>query len=489
MTVTTDFSSGYQPPGVYIGEQSNTIPTATGLPPARMVLIGRGQGGIATTEQITLTDAGVRLANKGIIEASIAITAVSDDSVVANTEYTVDKVTVTEQPQDYHIDISRVPTSVLPAGTAVWVTYESVPMNYYAKRTFTSPSDIANIYGPALTTGGDPTDPGYTPINSPLTLAAQIAFANGAAEVVLVPLATDKTATSPQVQAALLAAYEQIGTDYSASIVVPLTDGLADADAITAAADLRGHLASASNGGYYRIGVFGQPLGATSTPAELINSGGVAYERLIVAYASTEGMLYRTDVNGDRLMLGHQYLAAAYAGRLVANPVQQSLTRQRISGFAGVGQSPSRSEKDTWASQGVALTEVDRQNRIIVRHGTSTDRSNLVSSEPSLIRARDVMVGLIQTGLDNSELIGSAMTLDSPISVKSVVAGVLEYCETNGTFVSYKDLQSRIAQMNPSIIEVRFAYRPAFPLNYILVTFSVDLTTGDAELTESTVVA
>lgn len=491
MTVTTDFTSGYQPPGVYIGEQSTSIPTATGLPPTRLVLIGRGQGGTKTTEQVALAEAGTRLAVKGIIESTITVTAVSDDSTVAETEYTLSKIEVSEKPQDYFYEIYRVPSSeTTPEGTVVWVTYESVSVDYFSVRTFTNPTDISNIYGPALSGPGDVTDPTYEPINSPLTLASEIAFANGAAEVMLVPLNTDAAANSNNVVSAIKEAYSKISSNYSASVIVPLTDGLSDSDAIVAAADLRGHLASSSNAGYYRVGIFGQPIESTSNPAELVGSGGVSYERLIVAYASPEGMTYRTQSPGsnDRLMVGHQYLAAAYGGRMASLPVQQSLTRQRVAGFAGIGTAPSVTQKNSWAAAGVALTEVDRQGRVIVRHGTSTDRSNLVSSEPSLVRARDVMVSLIQSGLDNSDLIGSAMTEDSPLSVKSVVSGVLEYCQANGTFVGYRDLQSRIAATQPSIIEVRFSYRPSFPLNYIMVTFSVDLSTGDAELTETTAV-
>lgn len=485
MTVTTDFTSGYQPPGVYIGEQSNTIPTATGLPPVRLVLIGRGQGGIRGSEQISLIDDGVRLAVKGILESTVEVTSVSNGAVVEETEYTVQKVTLSESPQDHYLEITRVPSSeTVPEGTTVWVTYESIPVDYFAKRTFTNAADISNVYGPGIVRRSEE-DSLDNPVNSPLTLASEIAFANGASEVILVPLNLDASADSEQVVSAISAAYDKVSSDYAASVIVPLTDGLTDSDSIIAAANLRGHVASASNAGYYRIGIFGQPSGATSSPAELVNSGGVSYERMVVAYASEEGMIYRSSATGERIVLGHQYLAAAYGGRMVSLPVQQSLTRQRVAGFAGVGTAPSVTEKNAWAHAGVALTEVDRQGRVIIRHGTSTDRSNLVSSEPSLIRARDTMVGLIQTGLDNSDLIGSAMTQDSPLSVKSIVSGVLEYCKANGTFVDYNSLQARIAQMNPSIIEVRFAYRPAFPLNYIMVTFSVDLSTGEADMTET----
>lgn len=91
------------------------------------------------------------------------------------------------------------------------------------------------------------------------------------------------------------------------------------------------------------------------------------------------------------------------------------------------------------------------------------------------------MVSMIQTGLDTSDLIGSAMDENSTMSVKSVIAGVLEYVKGEGVIVDYRSLQARVQSLNPSVIEVRFGYRPSFPLNYIMVTFAIDLSSGDVE--------
>jgi hypothetical protein len=48
--------------------------------------------------------------------------------------------------------------------------------------------------------------------------------------------------------------------------------------------------------------------------------------------------------------------------------------------------------------------------------------------------------------------------------------------------VDYANVQVRqLAQ--PTTIEVRFNYRPAFPINYINIVFGIDLTTGDLTTT------
>ena len=481
MTVTTtDLSSGYAPPGVYIAEQSQPISTATGLPPARLTLLGRGQGAQSATEQVTLSDDGVRLAVKGINEGSVEVRAVSDDSVISPTDYTLEQEVVSDASSDYYYRLTRASGATAPSGTTVWVSYTYIPVGYDEPRVYTTPSDVAAMYGPALS--GD----AENPVNSPLTLAAELAFANGAGQIVIVPLDVAPGAASADVLAALNAGYDKISADYSSTVVVPLTDGLDATDAVSAGAALRGHVNTMSAQGYYRIGIFGAPLTYTSAPTELVNTGGLVSPRLIVAYASEQGLVYRSNADGTRVNLGHQYLAAALAGRMVSLPVARSLTRQAMTGFMDIGGSLNATTKNTYAASGILLVEKNRQGRIIVRHGTSTDRSNLAASEPSVVRARDVMIAMVQTGLDSSDLIGSAMDENSALSVKSVVSGVLEYVTGEGVIVDYSNLQVRVQSLNPSVIEVRFAYRPSFPLNYIMVNFAIDLSTGEADLDDTT---
>lgn len=477
MTVTTmDLSQGYAPPGVYIAEQSQPITTATGLPPARLTLLGRGQGAQEASEQVMLTESGVRLASKGINEGSVTVKAVSDDSDIAPTEFALEQEVQSEAESDYYYRLSRVTGSDVPDGTMVWVNYTFTPVGYNVPRVFSTPSDVASMYGPPLAGQG-----AEDPINSPISLAAELAFMNGAAEVVIVPVEVAAGAASAQTRTALQAAYDKIGGDYSSSVIVPITDGLDAADAVSAAADLRTHVSQMSASGYYRVGIYGAPLSVESSPAEIVSTGGLSSSRLMLAYASENGLVYRSNTDGSRINLGHQYLAAALGGRMVSLPVARSLTRQVVTGFQDIGGTLSVTTKNAYAAAGILLVEKNRMGRLIVRHGTSTDRSNLAASEPSVTRARDVMVSMIQTGLDTSDLIGSAMDENSTMSVKSVIAGVLEYVKGEGVIVDYRSLQARVQSLNPSVIEVRFGYRPSFPLNYIMVTFAIDLSSGDVE--------
>lgn len=484
--MTVDFTHGYQPPGVYIEEDPTPLVSTTGLPPVRVAILGRALGHQSRTQQITLTDTEVRLTARGIDATSVSVRKVADNTTLAAGEVQVTATTAgPEGAQDYYTDIKLAAEADTEPGTAVWVTYNYVVPDYFAPRTLDNFEDVKALYGTPLNlTSQAVGDTAYQGVVSPLSLAAQFALLNGAPEVVLVPIEADADATSAEVKSALSAAYAKISTDYAVSLVVPLTDGVATADAAGVGLDLQAHVFSASNDGFLRTAVLGFDPAVTTAPDTLVSTGGFKSKRIMVAFASPSGLqVYNGNAN-QTVVVGHQYLAAAYAGRMAALPVQKSLTKEQIAGFAGVAGTPlSNALKNQYAAGGIAVTEIDRLGRIVVRHGLTTDRTNINTAEISVVRARDTMVTLLQNGVEQSGLVGQAIDDQTPLNVKSVVAGLLEYAASNGVFVSYGDLGVRQASTDPSVIEVKFAYRPAYPLNYILISFSINVTTGDSDLT------
>jgi hypothetical protein len=188
----------------------------------------------------------------------------------------------------------------------------------------------------------------------PLSMAAKVAFENGARELVL--LAAE--GTSSVTAAALAAAYPKILNLHEVGVVVPVTAGITSGgDLGTAATDLANHCANASADGFFRIGIIGVDTGyTTGTPeaiAETANS-----KRVMVAWPNK--LLYYNAFTGSTVEVGGQYLAAAYAGRLVSRPVQHGLTRKGITSFAGISAtalaSMTKAAKDTWSDSGEPIT-------------------------------------------------------------------------------------------------------------------------------------
>ncbi len=475
-----NFGQGYNPPGVYIEEDATPLAANPigGLPSQRVVLIGQAVGKQSRTAQIVLGTTAVVLPDRGIDTATLSVTSVATSTLLAPAEYTATKGS---PPQD---GSARDYTTTITAATdkgPVWVTYSYTTPDYFEPTLMDSLDDIVSKYGAPF--ASDPS--AAVQVTSPITLAAMLAFANGAAQIVMAPY-DSATTDSTAVRTAIQAVYNRISTSYGDSIVVPIPSGMSSQSNMQSAiGDLAGHLNTASTEGYFRVGVIGFPV---TTPPVLPTGLGITSPRVMLAYAAPGGLQIFNSTTGQALTVGHEYLGAALAGRMAYLPVQKSLTREQMAGFSGiVGKALSSGEKNSYSAAGVTVLESDRTNRLIVRHAVSTDPSNLFSTEVSLTRARDAMISVLQSSLDQSGLIGDPIDANTTVAVKTIAAGALELCKGQDVIVDYSNLQVRQASAMPSVVEVRFSYKPSFPLNFITVTFSVDLSMStDAAITDVT---
>src|SRR5690606_12166436 len=114
----------------------------------------------------------------------------------------------------------------------------------------------------------------------------------------------------------------------------------------------------------------------------------------------------------------------------------------------------------------------------------SRDWSSDVCSSDLLVRIGDAVHQTVQGSLENSNLIGSPIDADMVIRIQGVIQGALEQMRISNTIVSWTGLSVQQQSVDPSVVEARFAYRPAVPLNYIVVSYTVDLNTG--EISETT---
>jgi len=77
----------------------------------------------------------------------------------------------------------------------------------------------------------------------------------------------------------------------------------------------------------------------------------------------------------------------------------------------------------------------------------------------------------------DTQIIGSVPADgNAPFLVKNAVIGVLEALRGTAELVDYQGVQARTLVGDPTTVEVRFSYLPAFPLNFVHIVFSVDLT-------------
>lgn len=502
---TPDFTR-YVPPGVYVQDTTNPIISTTGLAPSVVAIIGPALGYQSATETVLVyANTGTVLTQQGIFTtAQTGPPAISAPVVkkldgtllTVNTDYTFTVDTSGPGGTAGSItSIQRVTNSPQIAdGDAVSVTYNYADTTYYTPQTHTDFDSIMSTYGlPMVTTA--PTNPNTSQVSSPLSMACQMAIQNGAATIITLAL----NPTNGDLRAQFNAAYAKIATNYSTTIIISVlpddltvTSGTVAAYTQLLAQDLNSHCVNASNSGYTRIGIFGCPRNFSEADlTQQALAGSITSKRFVLAFP--HNMLAFNSSTSQITTVGGSYLAAALAGKLTSLPTNTGLTKQVITGFQGIPtsilQTMTKSYKDTLSSSGVCVTEINRLNQLLVRHGVTTDMSSLDKREISMIRIADTLFNLVQQGMEAAGLIGQPIDADMSMRVKAALSSILEQAKTTEVIVDYnslKVLQQSPPSGDPTIINCKFSYLPALPLNYITVQFQVDLTTGVVSDTNAT---
>lgn len=488
----------YRPPSVTVTE--TVTPTISPLlaAPALVGIVGLSQGFQTRTDQFVLTGTtpiplpglptGATISSVDFVKDAVDPTKgqANGSGYTLTTDYTVSTVNGT---------ITRVGAGGIADGTVVNVVYKYVPADYWSPIRMYDMGSIESRFGPGL-------DPTSSTIFSPLTYAAQLAFENGASSVVLQPLfkrTTPGDTTSAPVQpdatqAAAPATWQDtlfvLRDIEDINVLVPLVGqsmpNVGDATQLSLLQVAQDHAYFMSTQQQYVIVVAGEDSSASNTVAQkatLLSHANTLRGRYGGAPAQQTVLISPTKFNralpsaGKELALGGQYAACAIAGMLASRPVSAALTRKYVSGFTSVADPRDLNEKNTDAAAGLFVIENSRGN-VIVRHGLTLDTSSTQTRELSVVRAKHRMVESVRDTIDR-QIIGAVIADgNAPSIVASSVVMVLEGLRRDKDLVDYNGVQARYLSLDPTTIEVRFSYRPAFPLNYVNIVFSIDLTTG-----------
>lgn len=499
-------SATYTPPGVYVSDESTPAVTPRSVSTSTVTIIGPALGYETFSEVVTVYAAsGTSLTQPGIYVTAVtgppviaapvvrnmagALMVYGDDYTFVVTAGSGGASTATTKikrlPEDLDVPSGASPNGLLD-GAQVRITYAFTSASYFEPTLHEDYDQIVSMYGPPLVSTA-PSSPTASQVSSALTLAAKIALENGATSVLCVP--TNPTAGDYRVQ--LNAAYGKVEVDYRAQILVPLfVDGTYDtsvgANMANLLSDVKNHCETAAADGYGRIAFTGAPSNYDNVIGQDSLAIQQASRRLILAYPNRI-LTFNSAVNASTEIDGF-YLGAAMAGRIARNPVARGLTRQSLTSFTGlpatVAQAMTRTFRNNMSRSGVCVAEINQANQLVVRHGLSTQMTSVLTQEISLTRVGDTLLQMIQTGMENSGLIGEPITAEMTTNVKSALLGLLEQAVADGVIVAYANALVRQLSSDPSIIEATFSYKPAIPMNYIVVKFAVDLTTGDTTAEE-----
>jgi hypothetical protein len=487
----------YRQPGINVEETiiSSTSPILSSL--ALVCLVGLAQGFQTRTDQFVLNGTSPVILPGLALNSLQSVASVKDalnpskgatdgSGYVVTTDYTISTANGT---------ITRVAAGGMSDGTLINVTYTFVAPDYYLPVRMFDQGSVETRYGSSLNSTG-------TAINSPVSYAAQIAFENGAGSVVIQPLLTRATPGDPTslpgqptaTQAA--AATSWADTLYGLrdiediNVLVPIVGqsqaNVGDSNLLNILQVVQDHVYFMQQQDQYIISVSGQDASASTSVAQAATLrthantlrgryGGVVAEQIVCVSPSK---FVRSLPNlGQSTTVGGQYAAAGVAGMLSSRGTSSSLTRKTLSGFTSVADARSLSDKNTDAGAGLFVIE-QRGGNIVVRHAITLDQTSSARRELSVVRAKHRMIESVKTTLDK-QIVGNILAdNNAPSTVSATVVGVLESLRQSRDLVDYTGVNSRLLSLDPTTIQVRFSYRPAFPLNYIDISFSLDLSTG-----------
>lgn len=363
------------------------------------------------------------------------------------TDSTLDSVAITR----------KVANKGLEVGDSILIQYRFANQDYYYPTKFSNLNDVIAKYGSPLDEAGV--------VNSPLSLAANYAYANGATEIVCVALPNSYTLSDVNVALGRLEEEEDVR-------VVAIADG--SVDALTM---LNAHVNLCNNRKKFRVGLAGRDgTVETVTEAALRQSANAISNRAIQLYSSPV-VKYRNSVTQTNMNLGGQYVAAAMAGFYAGHLPHETATRRTLAGFVGLPGKKTSNSANVDAQNGLTVVE-DRGGVLRVRHSISTDRSRIDTQEFAVTLAQHNMLADVIAAID-ATVIGKIVADDlAGTKIQSIIARVLDRKVQLQTIVRYSGLSATPVQGDPTTYDVKWVYVPTYTINNISIAFSLDVNSG-----------
>ena len=411
---------------------------------------------------------------------------------VRGKDYVIERVTVGDDSSNtvpgkrddvYVLKRVRASGTTIEEGDVVQVSYRYTDPEYYQVWSLYDYDDVRDIYGEPFDAAGN--------IQSEITLAAKFAFMNGASTVLtcavdresVYPASSSNAGQTKSIADQYQDALDKLSDEDQIAVIVPATG-----NAEFCHDQIKQHVNLQSANRYERRAIIGIDGSTTRIPSSSRVEFAETLSERRVALISPSQFLYYAPELSRQITLGGQFMAAAVAGRSVSQIAAMPLTRKTISGFIGpatedVGR---EGEKNNETQNGLMVIERTRRNQVQVRHGVTTDPTDMLTREWSIIGQQDVMVYRVRDYLDADGLIGMPIYDTTLIQVKASAESALVSLVRDGIIVGYQNLKVRQIATLPDVIEVRYEWKPAYPLNYIVVRYSVAVMTGDVTVSEAT---
>jgi len=164
------------------------------------------------------------------------------------------------------------------------------------------------------------------------------------------------------------------------------------------------------------------------------------------------------------------FLAAALAGSVVSPnlDVATPWTGRRLTGFTQLARLLDPVEANQVAQKGVTILE-DKPPFLRVRHGLTTDMSNILTKLPTIIMIADEVQRQARNVLEN--FVGIKFLPGVVSQIEGRLAMMLKRLVAAQIISAYTGVKANISADDPTIAEIEAYYSPVFPLLYLILTF------------------
>jgi hypothetical protein len=413
-------------------------------------------------------------------------------SVPSATTFTVTNSTSTT-PTLTNASVTNGVTTNTPSNPGAGITASSNILNTYVNANyiytptygnvinyFNSPSAVQQVYGNAFDSTGA--------INSPITLAAQLAFQNGANSLYAMavkPTSNGLTPTSSDWQTSINILLGNSAID----TIVPLVDY----SALNLYTFFNNFINTQQNNGILqRLFLCRDSSNNVAVPQVTANTlqadaSSFSNQRISI-FAPTNYIINTTNQSTtQQVNVAGFYGAAAVAGVYTSlSGPQEPLTHKIVQGFYTIPNTYSTSDYLSMQSSGILCLKQRSTGVIYIRQGLTTSTTNWLTQEISIISAQDQLYRNIKNALVNANLIGTAFSNNTTNRILSNIQGTLGNAIANNLIQAYTNLQYSVPNNQPTSVNVTFAYSPTFPLNYINVTFGINPQAGTIQYSTTT---
>ena len=128
------------------------------------------------------------------------------------------------------------------------------------------------------------------------------------------------------------------------------------------------------------------------------------------------------------------------------------------------------------AGNGVTVME-QFGNIILVRHGMTTDTTTPNKNEISVVQIKDFVAKSLRAGLENS-YVGRKIVPETIIGVGASTTAILSRLKANQIIFGFGGVSVVEDPFDPTQLNVAFQMKSLYPLNYIMITITLNARIG-----------